>query len=307
MSDQPRLLITGCSGFIGKATATLALARGFSVTGLSLNPVGRDQKISGVDYHSADLGQYDALKTALSNKPFDYVINCGGYINHKRFDDGGRALIRCHLDGLLNLVQCVNHSELKGFVQVGSSDEYGDAAAPQSEQQRERPISPYSWSKAAATHFIQMLHQTEGFPATVARLFLAYGPGQNFQRFIPQVIKGCIQDDVFPVSKGEQLRDFCFIDDIADGLLTLLDSDNARGEVVNLASGSPIAIGDVIQTIQQQVGKGRPQYGEVPYREGENMSLYADISKINRLTGWSPQTSLSDGIAATIDWYRQQS
>ena len=306
MPDSDAILITGCTGFIGQAVARAALSRGYRVTGLSRQLPTADSSVDEVEYFHADLSCHGPLSDFLAGRRFHYVVNCAGYINHRPYSDGGRGEIDSHLIGLMNLVQSIDRDALKGFVQIGSSDEYGDAPAPQSESHREQPISPYSFAKASASHFLQMLFRTEGFPASVARLFLVYGPGQNAQRFFPQIIAGCLNDQHFAASKGEQLRDFCFIDDVADGILRLLTCDTARGEVVNVASGKAITIKEVVETIQKAIGRGAPGFGEIPYRPGENMSLYADISKMRRLTGWRPDTDLDSGITQTIDWYAQR-
>ena len=125
---------------------------------------------------------------------------------------------------------------------------------------RESPISPYSAAKVSATHLIQMLSNTEGFPGVVLRFFLVYGPGQNAQRFIPQIINGCLDDKTFPTSAGEQLRDFCYIDDVVEAMLLAAQSQAAQGHVINIASGQPTCIRDVIETIQAKVGRGQPLF-----------------------------------------------
>ena len=122
-------------------------------------------------------------------------------------------MIDAHFRGLQNILEVLPRSRLKRFVQIGSSDEYGDAAAPQHEKLREAPISPYSLAKVACTHFLQMLHRTENFPGVTLRLFLTYGPGQDSKRFLPQIIRGCLDDRAFPASEGEQIRDFCNVHD----------------------------------------------------------------------------------------------
>jgi len=88
------------------------------------------------------------------------------------YSEGGRKHLEEHFTSLKNLIEILPRDHLKAFIQIGSSDEYGNAPAPQHEGLRESPISPYSIGKVAATHFLQMLHRTENFPATILRLFL---------------------------------------------------------------------------------------------------------------------------------------
>jgi len=221
------------------------------------------------------------------------------------YSNGGSKVYDAHFTGVRNLIDCLDRSHLKGFVQVGSSDEYGNNPAPQSENQREAPISTYSSAKVASTYFLQTLYKTEKFPTVILRPFLVYGPGQGKERFIPQIIKGCLNNQKFPTSKGEQLRDFCFVDDIIQAIFSSLDNDSVHGEVINIASGKPISIKKMVNTIVDMIGSGEPQFGQVAYRSGENMALYGDIVKAKRLLDWRPSIGLEQGLAETIRWVKK--
>ena len=130
------------------------------------------------------------------------MINLSGYIDHSPFLDGGCSVINTHFGGVQNLLQVLDWSKLKRFVQIGSSDEYGNHPPPQHEEMRELPISPYSLGKVASTQFLQMLHRTQGFPAVIVRLFLTYGPGQDNKRFFPATIQGCLSAILFQQLQG---------------------------------------------------------------------------------------------------------
>ena len=156
-----------------------------------------------------------------------------------------------------------------------------------------------------------MLHKTEAFPVVILRLFLAYGPNQNEQRFLPQIIKGCLNEKRFPTSSGEQLRDFCYVEDVVRAIYLVFENDFVNGEILNIASGKPVSIRKIIQTVRDIIGKGEPCFGDVPYRPSENMSLYADIKKAQRLLGWNPSYSLESGLKkllyGTRKWLRDLS
>lgn len=297
-----RLLIVGGEGFIGKHLSERAIKAGYKVTVISR----RGTKSTNHEYELlvCDICNKTELDNKLKDREFEYVINCSGYIKHTPFFQGGRELIEQHFNGLLNIVECVNSKVLRAFVQLGSSDEYGSNEAPQIEDQREGPISCYSTAKMSSSHFLQMLHKNENFPAIIFRLFLVYGPGQSLERFIPQTIDACLKDTALPVSEGIQLRDFCYIDDIVSGIIKSLDITDIQGQIINLASGIPVSIKDMIDKIQSITGGGKPIYGEVPYRAGENMALYANTDKAKNLLGWSPSISLEDGLSRTIDYYK---
>ena len=284
-----RLLIAGGTGFIGHHLACFAMEMGIETTVLSLSPPADYRRIKDVEYIQANLVDLVELHERLTLVSFDYVVNLSGYIDHSCFLMGGREVVNAHFNGVQNLLQLLDWKRLKRFVQIGSSDEYGGLSAPQREGMREAPISPYSLGKVASTHLLQMLHRTEGLPVVVLRLFLVYGPGQDDRRFLPQVIKGCQSGNSFPVSEGKQLRDFCYVDDIVKGILMALKSDTVNGEVINLASGEAVSIRSIIELVRKTVGRGQPKFGQVPYRSGENMELYADISRARERLNWEPE------------------
>ena len=304
MSD--RLLIVGGTGFIGNNLLPFAINLGYKVTILSIHRIKNEDKVFSVEYLNADICNFHELQNILSKNLFTYVINLSGYIDHSGFFDNGDKVIEAHFNGVKNIVKCVKHKGLKRFIQIGSSDEYGDNLAPQDESQRERPISPYSFAKVAASQFLQMLHKSDNFPVVILRLFLVYGPGQDINRFLPQVIQGCLMNKHIPLSHGRQLRDFCFVDDISIGILDALKRHKVKGELINLASGDPISIHKVVEEVREEIGMGIPEFGKIPFRSGENMQLYADISKAKRLLDWEPKTSFKEGLKKTVHSYIQR-
>ena len=108
-----------------------------------------------------------------------------------------------------------------------------------------------------------MLHKTEAFPVVILRLFLAYGPNQNEQRFLPQIIISCLNEKRFPTSSGEQLRDFCYVEDVVRAIYLVFENDFVNGEILNIASGKPVSIRKIIQTVRDIIGKGEPCFGDV--------------------------------------------
>jgi nucleoside-diphosphate-sugar epimerase len=293
-----KLLIIGGTGFIGKKLAKEALKKGFDVTIISLNKP--KNKINEIKYIQVDINNKSELQKILPFNSFQYVVNLSGYVDHSSFLDGGRSVINTHFNGLQNILELIDWNTLKKFVQIGSSDEYGNLEAPQDESMKEMPISPYSFAKMSATNLLKMLHKTHQFPAVILRFFLVYGPGQEENRFLPQIINGCFNNRDFPVSDGNQLRDFCYIDDAISAILISFSNSKINGEVINIASGNAISIREVITIVQEKIGYGLPLFGKIPYRIGENMQLYANISKAKNLLKWTPVTSIDVGITKTI-------
>ena len=295
------LLVLGGTGFIGKNFVKKAVDRGYDVSIISLHVPNFTEAIEGVKYYQVNICNYKELEKKLPINKYEFVVNLAGYGDHSGYLDGGKEVIDSHYNGVVNIINFIDWSILKNFIQIGSSDEYGECPAPQNEMMREQPISPYSFAKLSINHFLQMLGRTEKFPSVILRLFLVYGPGQVNNMFIPKIINGCLNNEKFDTSHGDQLRDFCHIDDIVNGIFCALLSRNLFGEIINLASGKPVKIKYVINLIQNLAAGGIPQYGKVPYRTNENMALYADITKSQKILSWIPRINLEDGIEDLIN------
>lgn len=301
-----RILILGGSGFIGSHLTKKCRDLGLDCYSISIKKNKFVRNFENVNYHNIDLRNYESTKELISNKDFNYIVNLSGYIDHRPFFNGGLEVFNNHFYSLINVLRCVKLESIKKVIHIGSSDEYGNVTSPQSEYLRESPISGYSLAKLSCTNLLQMLHRTENLPSIVLRLFLVYGEGQSEERFIPQLIKGCLGNKTFPVSSGNQIRDFCHIDDVVDGIIAALNSKEALGNIINIASGKPVKVKSVINKVIKLVGGGRPQFGLIPFRKDENMSLYADIKKAKELLDWQPKINMTDGLTRTIKFYKFQ-
>ena len=259
--------------------------------------------ICNVNTNFTDINNNADLKKIVSNN-FEYVINLSGYINHEKYFDSTSDLIDTHFNGVKNIVKNLNRSNLIKFVQIGSSDEYGENLSPLNEDLPAAPISPYAFSKYASIELLKMLHKTESFPSVMLRLFLVFGPRQDSNRFLPQLIKGCLEDKKIPVSSGEQLRDFCYVENIVEGIMLSLSCEDAVGEIINLGSGKPISIKQMINRVHSKIGSGKPVFGQIAHRPQENIELYADVTKAKELLGWEERISLEECLDRTINHYR---
>ena len=300
---KPHLLVVGGTGFVGYHLALAAKRKGWKVTSVSINKPKKHRYVNGVNYLKIDIGDIKELKKKLIGS-FTYVVNLGGYVSHKSFEDKRDQITKTHLIGVVNLTKIFYKKKIKKFVQIGSSVEYGEIKAPQGENQHGIPNSPYALAKLVATQFLLMLYNTKKFPVTILRFFQVYGPKQDENRFLPQIIKGCLNNKKFPTSNGNQVRDFCYISDVVNAIFLALVSKKANGEIFNIGSGKPIKIKYAIKQVLKIIGKGEAQFGKIKYRKNENMRLYPKIKKAQDRLKWKPKINFNHGIKIVINSYR---
>lgn len=297
------ILIIGGTGFIGSHLSLRLLELGAKVTSISLK-----KKITHTDnrinYIFFDLTNKKKLENYFKKNSFDYIFNLGGYVNHKKFSDGGSSVIDEHFLNIINQFKNINKKKLKRYVFIGSADEYPILKSPKklSESILCAPRSPYSFAKQSSTHFLQMLYRSEGWPISIARIFLTYGPGQGVNRLIPNIINQGLKLGVVNTTNGSQKRDFCHIDDVVNGLISIILNKKAIGEIFNIASGKAIPVKDVIKIISMRIGF-KVNFGVIKKRKDEPEYQVADISLSKKILNWSPRINLKDGLKKTIDYY----
>ena len=113
-----------------------------------------------------------------------------------------------------------------------------------------------------------------------------------------------MKNNKFDVSPGQQIRDYLYVKDFNRALIKALETPKAYGEIINIASGIPLSIKDVILSVKNIIGKGKPNFGGKDYRNGESMELYADIEKAKRILDWKPEVDFKKGLTKVIDWHR---
>ena len=123
-------------------------------------------------------------------------------------------------------------------------------------------------------------------------------------RFIPIVISGCIKNKKFPCSKGNQFRDFLHIDDVVDAILKSLTNKNAKGQIINIGSGKPRKIKNIIDYVKKILKGGYPLFGKVKLRKDEILKVYPDISKAKDKINWRPKILFKKGLKVTIDSFK---
>ena len=268
MKTINNILIIGGSGFIGYHLAKRAIKKGWSVTSISTNPPKKIRKISKVKYLISDITKKKSLEKKIK-KYFKYVVNLGGYVDHS----DKIKTYKSHYEGCKNLTEILLKNSPIAFVQMGSGGEYGKIKSPHREVHKCYPASVYYKAKLLSSLHLMKLFRKNKFPATILRLYQTYGPRQDLNRFIPIVVDSCLKNKKFPCSEGKQFRDFVYIDDVIDSIIKSLLDRGARGNIINIGSGKPRKIKDIIKNIKKISKGGHPEFGKIELRKDEILKI----------------------------------
>ena len=305
MKKRKKILIVGGTGFIGFHLVFQLTKKNYSVSSLSTKLPIKERKIPKVNYLICDICKFNQLKKVLKNKNFDYVVNLGGYVDHSN----KKKTYESHFTGCKNLTKIFLQKKINRFIQIGSSIENGGKKSPQTESSltKESLIkSVYGLAKYRASQHLIDLHKKFNFPAVILRLYLVYGPKQDTNRFLPIIIKNCLNNKSFPCSTGKQFRDFLYIQDLIDLIKKFLNiKTSLNGEIFNIGSGKPRNIKKTIQLIIKQVKGGRPLYGKIKLRKDEIIKLYPNLKKIKKHINWKPKVSFKLGLKKSINYYEK--
>ena len=163
--------------------------------------------------------------------------------------------------------------------------------------------SIYAKAKLKTSYHLISLYKKKKFPVTIFRIYLAYGPGQDFNRIIPFTIKNCLKNKIFPCSAGDQFRDFIYITDVVSALFKCLNKKDSNGEIFNLCTGRPYNIKKLINLIKFKTKGGTPKFGQIKMRKDEIKVFFGNPNKTTKYLKWKPKVKLEDGLNKTIKFY----
>jgi nucleoside-diphosphate-sugar epimerase len=311
---MPRILITGGAGFVGShlAAAALAVHHQVHIVARPSSDISRLEKLGGqVERHRFDLQDDAELRRCLADIRPQIVFHLAA--SPRRREHAGledvHEFVRKDLDSLILLLSRLGESRLPPSVVIrtGSLAEYGTAPPPHREEQREEPVTAYSAALVAATQLVSGIKARLPFPVTTARLALVFGPAQSTDYFIPLLISRCLAEQEAVVLRPDDRRDFIFVDDVVAALLRLASVVGRKAGVINISSGVAPSMRKVAKLI---VDLTEADQSLVKYRESSPAAgapyLCCSPELASRLLGWRTRISLSEGLARTIQWYREQ-
>ena len=299
------ILLTGATGFIGRRLSQELLRAGCAVSALVL-PDEVDNVLPGIRAIVGDVTDHDAVVRALAVTQPEGVFHLAAVGT----TDTGLPMAeacRVNVGGMIALLEAVRDDPVRRVVAIGTSYEYG---ARRSDDGLD-PFNTYSASKVAAWAFARAAYNAWGLPVVSVRPFQVYGPGQRREALVPAAILAALRGEDFRMTKGEQQRDFVYVDDIVQGLIAAMVAPDVEGRVLDLGTGMLSRVLDVVQRIWDLTEAGRSEAGgrilagALTYRPGEVSAIPADVQRTRLLTGWEAQVALDQGLALTIESLRK--
>jgi UDP-glucuronate 4-epimerase len=329
-----RILVTGTAGFIGAALAQRLLARGDVVHGYDnhnsyYDPALKEARLARFADHPnythqrADLADADAVNRAFATFKPQRVVNLAAQAGVRYSLQNPQAYVSSNLVGFVNILEACRHGSVEHLVYASSSSVYGaNRKLPFAvEDAVDHPVSLYAASKKANELMAHTYSHLYGLPSTGLRFFTVYGPwgrpDMSPMLFADRISRG-EPIDVF--NFGHHSRDFTYIDDIVEGVIRALDhpaepdpaydaerpnpgTSSAPYRVYNLGNDQPVQLLRFIELLEQNLGR-TVEKRLLPMQPGDVPDTWADVSALRRDVGYAPNTSIEDGVARFVEWYR---
>ncbi|MCP1374126.1 NAD-dependent epimerase [Dyella lutea] len=332
-----RILVTGTAGFVGAALAQRLLARGDEVWGLDnhndyYDPALKEARLAqfaqhpGYTHQRADLADAGAVNEAFAHFRPERVVNLAAQAGVRYSLQNPQAYIQSNLVGFGHILEACRHGGVQHLVYASSSSVYGaNRKLPFAvEDAVDHPVSLYAATKKANELMAHTYSHLYGLPTTGLRFFTVYGPwgrpDMSPMLFADRISRG-EPIDVF--NFGNHSRDFTYIDDIVEGVIRSLDHpaqpdpsydpmqpnpgiSAAPYRVYNIGNDQPVQLLRFIELMEQALGR-TVEKRLLPMQPGDVPDTWADVSALRRDVGYAPSTSIEDGVARFVAWYREYS
>ena len=331
MNDKPTL-VTGAAGFIGFHVAQRLLQAGKKIVGVdSLNdyydPKLKEARLSilnndpNFSFTKLNLADRAAAKSLFGEHKFSVVIHLAAQAGVRYSIENPFAYADANLEGFLNILEGCRQNDCKHLLYASSSSVYGtNAKLPFSVRDNvDHPISLYAASKKANELMAHSYSHLYKIPSTGLRFFTVYGPWGRPDMAMYLFAKAIVEEKPIQLfNHGDMLRDFTYIDDVADAVVRLIDctpqgQPGAKGDdpsvssapwrVYNIGNNHPEQLMKVVSVLEKEFGR-KAKTEMLPMQPGDVPATYADIDDLKREVGFSPSTSIEDGIARFAAWYR---
>jgi UDP-glucuronate 4-epimerase len=329
-----KVLITGAAGFIGMHVAKRLLERGDEVVGIdNLNDyydVGlkeaRLEQLAAFPkfrFVKLDIADTEGIAGIFRQERFESAINLAAQAGVRYSLINPHAYVHTNLVGFVNLLEACRHNRVAHFVYASSSSVYGgNTKMPFSEHDSvDHPVSLYAATKKSNELMAHSYSHLFRLPTTGLRFFTVYGPWGRPDMALFLFIKAILEDrpiDVF--NHGRMQRDFTYIDDIAEGVIRVLDrparpdpsfdsmnpdpaTSNAPYRIYNIGNHQQVDLMSYIEALEQALGR-KAAKNFLPLQAGDVPATYADTADLRAATGFAPATPVAEGVRCFVEWYR---
>lgn len=329
-----KILITGAAGFIGHFLALRLLARGDIVVGVdNLNDYYdvtlKQARLAKLMSHErftfikADIADRKLMELLFTAHQFDVVVNLAAQAGVRYSITNPHAYIEANIVGFLNVLEGCRHSKVKNLLFASSSSVYGaNTALPFAESNTvDHPVALYAATKKSNELMAHSYASLYSLPCTGLRFFTVYGPWGRPDMALYLFTKSILEGkpiDVF--NNGNMVRDFTYVDDIVEGVLRLVDrpatpdaswsgdapnpaTSYAPYRLYNIGNSEPVQLMRYIRAIEAALGK-KASMSMLPMQAGDVRATAADVSRLANDTAFRPKTSVEDGVARFVEWYR---
>jgi UDP-glucose 4-epimerase len=306
-----KFLVTGGAGFIGSNICKKLVSQGCFVRVVDNLLTGKRSNLAAIadkiEFIEADMGDEKIARTCMDG--IDFCLHQGALPSVPRSVDDPAATHRHCLDATFTLLLAGRDAGIKRFVYASSSSVYGDAPTlPKVESMLPQPLSPYAAAKLAGEYYSEVFYKVFGLETISLRYFNVFGPHQDptsqYAAAIPAFITAILKNKPPTVyGDGLQSRDFTYVDNIVDANLLATRVEHTAGEVINIACGQAVTVNEVIDIINELLGKNIKSIYDAP-RPGDVKHSLADITLAKKLIGFKPKISFRQGLEKAIEWYR---
>jgi len=329
------ILVTGAAGFIGFHVAKRLLDRGERLLGIdNLNPyydpklkearLAQLQKSRAFTFVHADVADTDTVQDLFGEYQPQRVVHLAAQAGVRYSVENPYAYIESNILGFQNILEGCRHDKVGHLVYASTSSVYGaHTQQPFSEHQAvDHPVSLYAATKIANEMMAHSYAHLYRLPVTGLRFFTVYGPWGRPDMALFKFTRGILAGEPIPVyNQGQMIRDFTYIDDVVEGVVRILDvipapnpdwksdrpdpaTSNAPYRIYNIGNNRPVELLSYIAVLEKCLGK-KAQLNLLPMQPGDVPSTMADVSDLEHATGFRPQTTVEEGIAQFVKWYRE--